>query len=184
MGDQFLAMQTWPSSLTSSQHPTLAALAPELEPLLKAADSVLTTKKNAEQQRSAFREVGERKDFIDRANAARKEAYGVLSTIPHKNIGLPLSFADQFFRRDRAKTGEHVTLPALEAKVVDLEAELAETKALRDAMKAAEEKAAQEAAEAEAAREAAKAELAALQKELAAKEKHAAALKALIEANA
>lgn len=179
-GKQLTAMRKWPGSLGSSPHPTLLALAPELPPLLKEAEGVLLSKEIAEQKKSEFREVGERRAFVERVNAARKEAYGILSTLPHKHVGLPLNFADQFFRRDRAKPEEEVTLPALEEEISQLKEELEGKEALRVELKAAEEKAAKEAAEADAARKAAKVELAALQKELAEKQKHAAALMALI----
>lgn len=183
MGDQYIAMTTWPSSLGSSPQPTLTALAPEAKVLLEKAEKVIKAKGDAEQERSKFREVGERKDYIDRVNAARKEAYGILSTLPHKHVGLPLNFADQFFKRERPKNGEKVTIEGLEEDLAELKEEVAQKEALLLSMKSAEEKAAKEAEEAAAAREQAKAKLAELRKDLAAKEKQAEELAAVIRAN-
>lgn len=183
MGDKYEAMAGWPSSVEPSPHPTLKAFAPELASLLSAAEKVIKGKGDAELQRTLFREVGERKDYIDRVNTARKEAYGLLSTLPHKYPGLPLNFADQFFKRDRRKTVEKVTIEGLEEELGELKEEVAHKEALLISMKAAEEKAAKEAEEAAAVREQAKAKLAEIQKELAAKEKQAEELQALIRAN-
>lgn len=183
-GSQLAATKKWPASLVSSQHPSLAALAPELPPLLEKADAALAAKAAAEQQRSEFRDLGERKEYIDRVNAARKEAYGILSTFPHKYVGLPLNFADQFFRRDRSKAGEEETVEGLEEDIAALKAELAEKEARRDQLKAAEEKAAEEKAAAEAALTATKTQVAELKRELAEKQKQAAALAAMVGTNA
>ena len=121
---------------------------------------------------------------IDRVNAARKEAYGILSTFPHKYVGLPLNFADQFFLRNRSKAGDEVTVEALDEDIAALKGELAEKEAQRDQMKAAEEKATEEKAAAEAALIAAKTQVAELKKELAEKQKQAASLAAMVGPNA
>lgn len=184
LGTELAAMKKWPSSLLASEHPALNALGAELPDLIERASKAEKKKEDTAQERKDFREVGDRKKFIDRVNAARKEAYGVLSTLPHKHVGLPLNFADQFFKRDRSKDEEEVTLEALEQEIVEMQAELTAKQKLRDEMKQAQSEEEQRRAKEEAAREAARAELAAIEKEQAEREKRIAALKATIGAKA
>lgn len=74
-------------------------------------------------------------------------------------------------------------LQEVEEDLAALKAEVREKEAIRDPLKAADDEAVKEAAAAKVTREAAEVELAALLKERAAKERKAAALRALIKAN-
>lgn len=184
LGTELAAMSKWPSSLLASEHPALNALGAELPDLIERASKAETKQEDATRERSDFREVGDRKKFIDRVNAARKEAYGILSTLPHKHTGLPSNFADQFFKRDRSKVEEEVTLEALEQEIAEMQSELTAKQKLRDELKQAQSEEEQRRAKEEAERAAAKAELAAIEKEHAEREKKIAALKATIGAKA
>jgi hypothetical protein len=184
LGSELAAMKKWPTSLLASEHPALNALGAELPDLITRASQAETKKTDAVTERSDFREVGDRKKFIDRVNAARKEAYGILSTLPHKHVGLPSNFADQFFKRDRSKVGEEVTVEALEQEISELQAELTAKQGLRDKLKQEQSEEEQRRAREEAEQAAAKAELAAIEKEHAERAKRIAALKATIGAKA
>jgi hypothetical protein len=180
LADQLTAMQGWISSLQASEHPSLKALAPELIPLIAEADQAVRDKSKAEQALASFREIGDRKRYIDRVNALRKEMYGALATLPHKHAGLPSTFADGFFRRSKVKGEEAAepTIASVEAEITALHADLAarqaKLKELQDRAKEADEK--------EAERAANKVKLADIEMELAAKQKEADALRAAIEA--
>jgi hypothetical protein len=175
LGEQLEAMRQWATALAASTHDSLKALAADIVPLIADADKAIKEKANAEEGLSSFRDVGDRKDYIDRVNAARKAAYGQLSTLPHKHIGLPLNFADGFFRRIRV-TGEEPEEPtiesveeeiaALKANLASKEKELAELKEqAKEAQAKEEERAAQ------------LAKLAAIEADVAAKQKEAEALR-------
>jgi hypothetical protein len=181
LGAQFKAMQDWPQSLTDSEHGALKAMAPELAVRLAAADAAVKAKASARQQNKQFRDVGERKQFADKLNGARKERYGALAKLPHIESGLPADFADQFFRRSRAaedveQEGAEETVASVTKQVSLLEEELAARKERLEELKTEEA----EAAKGAAALSADKAALAALEKEIAEAEQKAAALKAKI----
>src|SRR6185295_6405416 len=61
------------------------------------ANAAVAARDNARQANREFRDVGERRRWVDRMNAARKEVYGTLAKLPHEGLGLPSDFADQFF---------------------------------------------------------------------------------------
>jgi hypothetical protein len=180
LGNQLTAMRKWIPSLTGSEHPSLKTLGEELPALIQKAEDAATAVEDAEQARTDFREVGERRQFIDKVNALRKETYGILSTLPHKHTGLPSNFADQFFLRDRSRKGEEATVESLEEELNDLKKEISEKEAQLNELKQARDEANQKAAADEAARAAAKLELAEVVKELAEKQKKISALKATI----
>lgn len=173
LNEQLESMKAWVVPLQKSEHPALTALGAELPALLEKADKAAETRVQAEQAEKEFREVGDRKTFIDEVNAARKETYGVLATLPHKHPGLPSRFADQFFKRYRPRR-EAPDLESVEASIEKLKKELAAQEKLREELLAAE---AQEKALAEEqAKLAAKEKLAAIQREIEQKQKEAAAL--------
>jgi len=179
LGGQLEAMRQWNPSLAQSGHASLAALGGDLPSLIKKADEVVAAKATAEQALRMFREIGERKQFIDEVNAARKEAHGALSTLPHKHTGLPARFADGFFKRDKARD-EAPDLEGIEGSIEKLKKELAEQEKAREELLAAQ--AAAKAAAEEQAKAAAEAKLAAIQKEIELKMKEAAAIQSVIQA--
>lgn len=179
LSDQLTAMRAWGKSLTSSEHATLKALGAELPALIKAADDAVTAKATAVENLDNFREVGERKKFYDEVNATRKETHGFLATLPHKHTGLPSNFADRFFRRARVRSEveDEPTVESVKEKLTKLLGEVQAQEKLLAKLENDEAQAAKEAAE----KSAKKAKLEAIEKEMAAKQKEANALRAELE---
>jgi hypothetical protein len=157
LGSQLESMRGWIQPLKTSNVPALAALGPEVEAAVAAADEVLAARATLETENTFFREAGNRKKFFDKVNATRKSVYGELASMPHENMSLPSNFADQFFRHDTAKD-EEPTLESVDEEIAALEQQLAEKKELRAKLEEEAKQAAKEEAE-KAAREAAIAEL-------------------------
>lgn len=176
LAGQLASQKAWLPSLNASDYPSLAAMAPELDLLIKAADAAVKLKNDARQQNRQFRDVGERKLYIDKLNAFRKSMYGELSKLPYEQPGLPGDFADHFFRADNAETQDD-TIESVTEKITTAKGELLvlETK-LGELVKAAE-KAKQDEAEAAAAQAA----LDALQADIAEKGKQIDAIKAKLK---
>jgi hypothetical protein len=186
LAGQLTTMKAWPSALQECGVPALQAMAPELVPLLEAAEAAEKARFDARQAMRKFRDMGERRQWIDRLNATRKEAHGALAKLPHQHTGLPSDFASQFFlsspEREAAEPaeGELPETPevlrehiATQRKAIEAaETRLAELEAAEAAVKqAAEARAAEEAQLAELDRAAAELEQkrAALREKLAAK---------------
>jgi hypothetical protein len=160
---QLETMRKWHLSLAKSPQAELSAMAPELAALLAEADAAAAAWEEARQQNREFRDVGERRQWVDRLNAAQKEVYGALAKLPYENPGLPSDFADQFFlseaaRDDEADEAEADTVEALDAEAASLREALAQVEANLSRARAAEEEQ-KKAAEAHAAQEAELAEL-------------------------
>ncbi|MCC6554184.1 MAG: hypothetical protein IT372_14355 [Polyangiaceae bacterium] len=132
LSSQLEAMRGWQSSLEQSPHPALQALAPELAAGIAEADAAVAARNTARQRNRHFRDVGERKHWLDRLNAARKEVHGALAKLPHEQTGLPSNFADLFFLKDSRRDGseasgaEEETVEALRAKIEEARRGLAE----------------------------------------------------------
>jgi hypothetical protein len=180
LGEQLQAMRGWIGLLEASEHPSLKALGPDLEPVVKAADDAVKAKANVEQKKKLFRE-DERRKLFDEVNAARKSAHGELAKLPHIHTGLPASFADGFFRQESARgeteeIEEPQTIASVELSIASLKQKLAAEEALLAELLAQKEL--------EAKVEADRAALAAIEKAMAEQAAQAAALKAKIAAAA
>ena len=179
LGAQLEAMKGWIPELKKSDDATLAALGAEVEAAVALAEDALATRTKLETESSFFRETGSRRKLFDKVNAARKQTHGELAKMPHEKLGVPVSFANLFFRHVSGGDAEEaLTLEALDEEIAGLEKQLAERKAVRDALRVAIERQAQMAAE-KAAEQAAlleleKAAAAAMQKVAEAKAKLAA----------
>jgi hypothetical protein len=160
--------------LSNSGAPPLVALAADLPALIVAADKAVDLQKAAAQKNREFRDVGARKQLVDKVNARRKETYGALAKLPFEHPSLAADFADRFFRVEPAVDDEEETIEDVKAAVVDLEAELSQRKAQLATMEAEAAAAAKADAE-KKVKELALEELEAQQAELA---KKAAELKA------
>jgi hypothetical protein len=174
LGGQLEAMRDWTSPLSNSGAPALVALAADLPALIVAADKAVDLQKAAAQKNREFRDVGARKQLVDKVNARRKETYGALAKLPFEHPSLAADFADRFFRVEPAVDDEEETIEDVKAAVVDLEAELSQRKAQLATMEAEAAAAAKADAE-KKVKELALEELEAQQAELA---KKAAELKA------
>jgi hypothetical protein len=173
-------MRKWYPSLENSEHGPLKALAPELPALIAAADAAVAARAVAEQQKKEFREVGERRKYIDEVNAARRALWTELAKLPHHHPALPAHFADGFFRRDIAADDgvEEATVESVQQEIEDL---VKQIEAKQSLLKALQQKAEQQAI-AEQALKAKEEKLRAIQKENAARLLEEEALRAEIEA--
>lgn len=100
LGTQLSACRSWVAVLGKSPHAELQALHPVVETSVLEAEAAEAARGTARQQNRQFRELGERRKWVDRLNAARKQLHGVLAGLPHQHPGLPSSFADQFFIKE------------------------------------------------------------------------------------
>lgn len=179
LGAQLEAMKGWIPELKKSDDTTLAALGAEVEAAVTLAEEAITTRTKLEMEGSFFRETGNRKKLFDKVNAARKQTHGELAKMPHEKLGVPVSFANLFFRHTSGGEAEEaMTLETLDEEIASLEKQLAERMAVRDALRVEIEKQAQmeadKAAEQAALMELEKAAAAAAQKVAEAKAKLAA----------
>lgn len=125
LGAQLEAMRPWADSLVASPHPSLTAMAKELIPLIASADKAIAARDKARQQNKEFRDVGERRHFVDKLNATRKATHGTLAKLPFESIGLPTDFADHFFRREGRDEEEAApTIQTVNETITALTAEL------------------------------------------------------------
>lgn len=137
LAGQLEAMRDWTSPLQNSGAPALVALAADLAPLLVAADKAVDLQKTATQKNREFRDVGARKQLVDKLNAKRKEVFGALAKLPFEHPSLAPDFPDRFFRVEPPTTEEDETPDEVKAAILDLESELAERKAQLAAMESA-----------------------------------------------
>ena len=185
LNDQLVEMSKWPVSLAKTPHAALAAMLPELEALLAEAKAAMDARDDVQQENREFRDVGAKRQWVDRHNAARKETHGALAKLPHNHEHLPSDYANRFFLSDSADKDEADadTLEGLEAQVaalrealVQMEERVTERRAVEVAAlerKLAEQRKAQEAKLAELDKKAAEiaAERAALEAAMAALKK-------------
>jgi hypothetical protein len=160
LGKQLPAMDAWPDALAKSGVPALVGLAPEAVPLLAAAHSADELRTKAKQNNRQFRDLGTRKQFIDKVNAKRKEVHGALAKLPFEEPMVPADFASNFFYA-AAPADEEETMADVKAAITELESALGTRRQQLAALQA--EVAAEAAADAE--RKAKEQSLAALQAE-------------------
>lgn len=182
LGAKLEHVREWEEKATNSAHPALQALAPEIAAAVVAADQADTAKKNAMKRLREFRDIGNRRQLVDRLNGVRKETHGTLTRIALETTGLPSNFADTFFRKTPKREEDDDEGPGT------IEEAQAQVESLREALAEAEQLVAEFEAEAEAeveaerAREADEAALAAVEEEMARLEAKRASLKARIAA--
>ncbi len=136
LGGQLEAMRDWASPLAKTGAPALVTLAADLPALIAAADDAVDLQKAAAQKNREFRDVGARKQFVDRLNAKRKEVYGALAKLPFEHPSLGADFPERFFRVEPTSAEEEETIDEVKAAIADLEAEVAQRKAQLAAMEA------------------------------------------------
>ena len=148
-----------PWSRRAPDLPALVALGAEVETTCALADAALATRASLEAENVFFRETGSRKKLFDKVNAARKQTHGELAKMPHEKLGLPSTFANLFFRHlSSGDDDEEMTAEMIDEDIAALEEQIADKKALREALLAELAKKAQAQA-AKAAEQAAVAEL-------------------------
>lgn len=175
LGGQLTAMLDWPSILSQCGISALVALAPDADTLTTAGKNAAAAKNDALTKNRNFRDIGMRKQFIDKVNAKRKEAHGGLGKLSFEHPNLPQNFGDLFFYAD-APREEEETIDEVKASIEELEAQLVERKALLAKL----EQEAEQAAKDEAERKALEMTAGDLEAQAQALLKQAAALKAKI----
>jgi hypothetical protein len=128
LNSQLLAMADWSDTLTKCGVPALMALAQEAEVLTAAGKVAEGLRATAQKKNRDFRDVGMRKQFIDKVNATRKETHGLLGKLPFQNPALPQDFAQGFFYSDPPKNDEE-TIDEVKTSIEELEAQLVERNA-------------------------------------------------------
>ncbi len=141
LGGQLQAFADWSDTLTKCGVPALVAMAPEADALTTVGKSAEALRNAAQKKNRDFRDVGMRKQFIDKVNATRKETHGSLAKMPFENSALPQDFAEGFFYRD-APHAEEETIDQVKTSIEELSAQLVERTEL---LKTLEEAAAVEA---------------------------------------
>ena len=143
LGRQLAEMADWSDTLTKCGVPVLVTLAPEADTLYKAGKDAAKLRDKAISDNRNFRDVGERKQFIDTLNAERKAMEGTLAKLPFQDPTLPQDFADGFFYSEAPSDDEESiddvkeTIAALKTQLTEEEAKL--TKLEKDAADAAAE---------------------------------------------
>lgn len=158
LAGQLLAQSAWGPALFKSNIPALVALAPEADPLVKTGETASKVRTDAQQANRQFRDVGARKQFIDKLNGARQGANGALTKAAHGDPTLPNDYAERFWRSEPAAEDEE-TIDDVRADIVALKERVAERE--KDLAKMESEAAA--AAQIEAERQAKEQSLAELQ---------------------
>jgi hypothetical protein len=133
LGQQLQAMTDWGTTFKESGVPQLVDLAAEHAPLILLGEQADDKRKAAQKKNRDFRDVGRRKQFIDKVNAARKEAAGALAKLPFEHPGLPSGYAEGFFLHDAPRDDEP-TIDEVKSTIADLEGKLGEQKTLLETL--------------------------------------------------
>lgn len=128
LNSQLLAMVDWSDTLTKCGVPALVAMAQEAEVLTAAGKAAEGLRATAQKKNRDFRDVGMRKQFIDKVNATRKETHGLLGKLPFQNPALPQDFAQGFFYSEPPKNDEE-TIDEVKTSIEELQAQLVERNA-------------------------------------------------------
>ncbi|MDI1432153.1 hypothetical protein [Polyangium sorediatum] len=154
LGGQLAAMADWSDTLMKCGVPALVSFAPEADTLIAAGRNAEELRKKAQGKNRDFRDIGMRKQFIDKVNAARKESHGGLAKLPFQDTTLPPDFADGFFYSDPPREEEE-TIDEVKTSIAELLAQLEERqvllKKLEEEAEAEAKAAAEQAAQAQAA---------------------------------
>jgi len=125
LAGQLLAFAEWSVTLVKCGVPELMAMAPEAEQLTVVGKGAEALRAAAKKRNRDFRDVGTRKQFIDKVNATRKETHGLLAKMPFENPALPQDFARTFFYSDSPRN-EDETMDEVRTAIEELEAQLVE----------------------------------------------------------
>ena len=129
LNSQLRAMADWSETLAKCGVPALIAMAQEAAELTTAGKGVEALRNTAQKKNRDFRDVGMRKQFIDKVNATRTESHGLLGKLPFQNPALPQDFAQTFFYSDPPRENEE-TIDEVKTSIEALEAQLATRRAL------------------------------------------------------
>lgn len=171
LSGQLTAMSAWIKSLKEpGTAPTLFAMLPELELLTDAGQKAEARRDGLKASIKQFREIGERRQFVDHVNAERKELHAALTALTLSIPGTPADIAQGYFKPGETPEEEpEETLESLSKEIAALEAGLQAKRDRLVELQKAEDDAAQRAA-AKAKKEA---DLAALKQDIEAKQQAA-----------
>lgn len=147
LGFELETLRAWPTALESTDYDSLKAMAPTVAAALKTADDAVAAQTTAQDQNRIFRLAGERKVFIDDANALRARAYGVLSTYAHDHPKerVPGEVASIAFRKSRRAS--KATIESLDLELVVMREQVASLESQRAELTTQQAATAQRAAE-------------------------------------
>jgi hypothetical protein len=193
LGNQLIEMKTWIQALKTSKDkapdpgpgaqgpklPSLPEMGDQLDIYTKTGDEATDRRNAAYEQMRVFRELGERKAFVDDLNALRQSTFGKLGEIQHQHpeANLPSDFASRFFKHAPKKPAKEPTVEELEERKAELQKELEQLAPKIDAARAKE----LAAKEKQARREAKQAELAAAKKAAADQQKKIKEMEAALD---
>jgi hypothetical protein len=175
LGKQLERMLAWPASIEQSPE-TLRSLQGAVQDAVSRADSAVKSRDQAQEERSRFRVLGDRKKLIDDFMAIRQRVFdGLVSLAKEKGESEPQAFARAFFsvRPTQSKIEAETQLAQLQAQREEQVKLLAETES--EINRLAQEIEAKRIEEEE--QERVRAELAAAEEALAQARKKVAALK-------
>jgi hypothetical protein len=135
LNGQLLMMEAWSSALANCGVPQLTALSAEAEALVLAGQKASEQRRAAQQNNREFRDVGMRRQFIDKVNATRKEAHGALGKLTFQTPHLAADFVDGFFYKE-APRDEEETIDDVKASINELKAAIDERTKQLEAMEA------------------------------------------------
>lgn len=129
LSGQLLSMGDWSEILKNCGVQPLVLLSDEAASLVEAGNNATEQRNAAQSANRHFRDIGPRKQFIDKCNAARKEMHGALAKLPFQHPNLPTNFADGFFASGPTRDEEE-TIDEVKAAIEALQEQLAERTAL------------------------------------------------------
>lgn len=100
LGVEILEMRPWLTSIETSPHPSLQALAAELGILIVAITKAISTLDAVRAKIRKFCDQGARYQLFERCNEARSAAFEALTRLAKEKPGLPSDYANGFFRAD------------------------------------------------------------------------------------
>lgn len=131
LSGQLTAMASWIKSLGEpGTPPSLAAMLPELIALVAEGQSAAELRDDTRLKIKQFREVGERRQFIEEVNAERKELAGPLGKMAVGRPGSSADFVNGYYRV--AEPGDDEEVETLESVAIDIARLTADLKAKQE----------------------------------------------------
>ena len=114
LAEELVTCRNWIVTLQDPAVPAaVAALLPQLQVVITAADAAVTKRDTAVQALKTFDTIGGKKTLIDAFNAVCKTVHGALQALPDQqpNLMLPANFGDRFFPHESHKGVTSLTNP-------------------------------------------------------------------------
>ncbi len=139
LGAELETAKVWIRALKEESAPELKAFVKIFEADVKAADTAIVAKKDADAANRHFREVGELAKYLDEVEAARDRVFVALDSrrVKKPELGLPRDWASSFFP---GRAPSQLTEAERQAKQQALEQARKERADLKQAQRAAKDK--------------------------------------------